>query len=291
MKILAIGDLIWDVYPDNSYIGGATFNFSAHAARRGAEVWLMSAVGNDEFGHRGIAAAEKFGIKTGLMQVNEHMTGKTLVTLDSLGHPSFEVLKNVAFDNIKINADICTRISEIDFDVLYFGTLVQRLRSADALRLVLERCSFREIFCDINLRDGSYCRESVETCFSHATVLKLSAEEEPLLREMGFYGTPIYSNELKYNEAVAKTLCRKYPGIKVVIVTMGNRGSFVYEKKTGLTYYLPVVPCPVVSTVGAGDSYCAAWLTSWYGGNGISRAMNDAAELSNFVVSHMDAVP
>ena len=92
MRILAVGDLIWDVYPDDAYIGGATFNFAAHAAKCGAKVYLMSAVGDDELAGAALNVRRN-SIKTDFMQVNGYETGKTIVTLDTGGNPSYNVLR------------------------------------------------------------------------------------------------------------------------------------------------------------------------------------------------------
>ena len=54
MNILSFGEIIWDVYPNEKHIGGAPFNFAAHAKRAGAEAFLMSAVGNDTLGQEAI---------------------------------------------------------------------------------------------------------------------------------------------------------------------------------------------------------------------------------------------
>ena len=46
MKALSFGEILWDIYPTERFIGGAPFNFAAHLARLGAEVCMLSAVGN-----------------------------------------------------------------------------------------------------------------------------------------------------------------------------------------------------------------------------------------------------
>jgi hypothetical protein len=33
IKILALGDIIWDIYPDRKCMGGAALNFAAHVAK------------------------------------------------------------------------------------------------------------------------------------------------------------------------------------------------------------------------------------------------------------------
>ena len=49
-KILAFGEIIWDIFPDKKCIGGAPFNFLAHSVKQGATAYLVSAVGKDEIG-------------------------------------------------------------------------------------------------------------------------------------------------------------------------------------------------------------------------------------------------
>ena len=291
MKILSIGDIIWDIYPDDECIGGATFNFSAHCSIRGAKVWMISAVGDDNFGRRSIECARRFGVNTDFVQTNSHETGKTLVTLEN-GHPSYNVLLDVAYDNIEVDDALCDKLNALKCDVFYFGTLIQRLGSAAAVRKILDKCSFTDVICDINLRTNCYNRNSTEVCLSNATVLKVSSEEEPLLREFGFYNVDTSDEgELSFYERVSVALCEKYKQLKVVLFTLGSRGSLAYEKATGKSYYQPITPCPVVSTVGAGDSYSAGWITSWFGGNSVEQAMKDAAALSDYVVAHKDAIP
>ena len=50
MRIISIGEILWDVYENEEFIGGAPFNFSVHANRLGHEVYFISAVGKDTRG-------------------------------------------------------------------------------------------------------------------------------------------------------------------------------------------------------------------------------------------------
>ena len=58
MRIVTIGEVLWDVIGDKEYLGGATLNFCAHAARLGHDVFFVSAVGKDE---RGRGVLEQIG--------------------------------------------------------------------------------------------------------------------------------------------------------------------------------------------------------------------------------------
>ena len=44
MKALAFGEVLWDIYPENQYIGGAPFNFAAHFKKCGGEPHIITAV-------------------------------------------------------------------------------------------------------------------------------------------------------------------------------------------------------------------------------------------------------
>ena len=61
-KILSIGEIIWDIYPNKKTIGGAPLNFSAHSVLCGAESALISAVGNDMLGEEALVALKNFGV-------------------------------------------------------------------------------------------------------------------------------------------------------------------------------------------------------------------------------------
>ena len=49
-KVLSIGEIIWDVYPDRRLIGGAPLNLAAHLAACGVSSSLLSGVGEDALG-------------------------------------------------------------------------------------------------------------------------------------------------------------------------------------------------------------------------------------------------
>ena len=173
------------------------------------------------------------------------------------------------------------------FDALYFGTLIQRQdKTRKLLRHICDVGAFGEVICDVNLRDGCYDADSALYCLRSATILKISDEEEPRLRQMG-----MYQCEHTTAEAIARCICREYPNVKILLLTMGHNGALAYCGKSGKAYYTPAVPADTVSTVGAGDSFLAAWCTAYLGGESIEVASERAAMLSSFVVSRKEAVP
>ncbi len=286
-KILSFGEVIWDVYDEKAVIGGAALNFAAHASKCGLDSYLLSAVGADELGERALSLAKGFGVNAEFIQRSDKQTGKCLVTLDRNGVPSYRVLEDVAYDNIKLSDGDIDAIRALAPDALYFGTLIQRNEvSRKALRRLCEECHFDEVVCDVNLRKNCYDKGSVELCLSMATVLKVSDEEEPTLREMGAYACEQYSHL-----AVAEAICAKYPQIKHVLLTCGEKGCFVYSAKTGESFFEAAKKVKVASTVGAGDSFFAAFVASYLSGKTVQQATKLGTSLSGYVVSKVGAIP
>ncbi|MBO5060850.1 MAG: hypothetical protein J6C82_08050 [Clostridia bacterium] len=286
-KIISFGEIIWDVYESESLIGGAGLNFAAHCLRCGADSFLFSAVGRDELGIKAESIISDFNVDRRFIKSSDKTTGKCIVKLDEKGVPDFNVLDDTAFDNITVSdADIC-EVNKIGFDALYFGTLIQRSPvSRSTLKELCKRCSFKEIVCDVNLRKNCYDADSAKFCLENATILKISQEEEPLLRELKLY----FANS-DSPEKLAAAISGRYPQIKYIIFTLGENGSFVYCAKSKKDFQVAAKRVAVASTVGAGDSFIAAWITAYLSGVSIEESTKLASELSGFVVSRAEAIP
>lgn len=279
MKILAIGEIIFDIFDGEAEIGGAPLNFCAHCAALGADSAIISAVGNDALGWAALEKLRKFRVDTQYIQSNNLPTGQCIVTLKN-GNPEYNVLRPVAYDRIEITD------ADYKADIFAFGTLIQRdAVSRKTLVNILENGNFKEIFCDINLRKNCYDKDSCLLCLENATILKISDEEEPLLHKFGFY--PVHGNE----KETVKSICESFDNIKLVLFTKGEKGSIIYDKTENRFYEFSAEKTEVVSTVGAGDSYSAAFLCEYMKSGNLIAAAQAGTKLSAFVVSHREAVP
>ena len=283
--ILAYGEIIWDVYPGQRVLGGAPLNFAAHIVRCGGSCELLSAVGDDKLGYEAMTQIESLGMSDRYIQTNGHPTGQCCVSINDRGVPSYHIVEDVSYDYIdfsgQIREDIC------DFDILYFGTLSQRSeRSRKTLRALIAESRFSQIVCDVNLRPNCYDRESILLCLENATILKVSAEEEPVLRNFAQYAPKDESPG-----EIAKAICEKYSNIQICLITMGGDGSYGYERASGIGYSQPAKGDNVVSTVGAGDSYLAAFVVGTLNDLPMADRMDMAAHVSGFVVGCVEAIP
>ena len=91
-RIVAMGDGLWDLFPEGPRFGGATANYACHASILGAEVHMVSGVGADERGDALLEVYRKHGVNTDLVQaLQDYPTGVVQVELTEKGLPTFTI--------------------------------------------------------------------------------------------------------------------------------------------------------------------------------------------------------
>lgn len=280
MRVLSFGEVLWDVYASSKHLGGASFNFAAHFKKCGGEAWINTAVGDDDFGKETVNNVKKAGINTSYITISEKETGKCFVTLNDKQIPSYNLLNNVAYDDIKKPA-----ITKGFFDALYFGTLALRCENnRNVIKQIISENIFDMIFVDLNIRPPYYSVDVVRFACANATILKISDEELPVVMDI------LNKEESSLNNC-AEILKEEFNNLKIIIITKGEEGSLVYECQNRRFFPCRAQKVKVVSTVGAGDSFSAAFLAKYLETNDISKALSFAAKISAYVVSCIDAVP
>ena len=283
-RIVAMGDGLWDLFPDGPRFGGATANYACHASILGAEVFMVSGVGDDDRGHALLEVFQKHGVSTDLVQILKYYpTGVGDVELTESGLPTFTIGENAAWDHWEWNQEIEGSVRKAD--ALYFGTLGQRGDSARAgIRRALEIASATKIprILDINLRapffDDLLICDSIALC----SVLKLSDEEIERV---------IHACELDSSLADTAALgeLRSKFQLDLVVMTRGAEGAVLISEE-GLVEH-PGEPATVVDTVGAGDSFTASMTLGLLEGKDYPQILKDACRVAAGVCSHAGAVP
>ena len=283
-RIVAMGDGLWDLFPDGPRFGGATANYACHASRLGGDVSMVSGVGMDERGDALLQVYRKHGVNTDLVHaLQDYPTGVVHVELTEKGLPTFTIGENAAWDHWEWNQGIERTVSSAD--ALYFGTLGQRGPSArDGIRKALAIAQNQNIprILDINLRapfyNDSLIRESIALC----SVLKLSDEE------LGEVSQACGLDTSKDEKSVLMELRSKY-GLDLVVMTRGAEGAVLNH--AGGVVEQPGVPAKVVDTVGAGDSFTASMTLGLLAGKDYPQILKDACKVAAGVCSHAGAVP
>jgi fructokinase len=280
MKVLAYGEVLWDIIEGTPYIGGAPFNFAAHVVKNKGAASILSAVGKDDLGVKAISEAERLGVQTDLIQVRSDRSTGTVDVFLKDGQPDYTIHEDVAFD--AIFPEDLSKIKEENFDVFYFGSLAQRERaSRETLEKILAEVSFPEIFYDINIRKSYYSPSIIRSSLKKATIFKINDQESQLVSRL-FYGS-----ESDF-EVFARRISEDF-NLKVVIITAAERGCYLFTAEG--FHHIPATPITVADAVGAGDAFSAAFIMQMLSGVDYITAARRANAVGAFVASQRGAIP
>lgn len=280
MNVLAFGEILWDIIEGEHHLGGAPFNFAAHVVKCGGKSSIISAVGTDQLGQQAIEQASALGVDVSLVaSLPDKPTGTVDVFLKS-GQPDYTIHEGVAFDSIPLpNANL---IKSNSYDVFYFGSLAQRgPASRETLKWMLDNLKFKIIFYDINIRKDYFSKEIVENSLRHCTVFKINDAEAQTISDL-FYNTTLSL------EAFARKIATDF-NIEVVIITAAEKGCYLL--KDNVYSHVPGEVVKVVDAVGAGDSFSAAFMKSYFTDSDEKKAAKIANRVGGFVASSRGAIP
>ena len=280
--IVGIGEVLWDMLPDEKKTGGAPANFAYHVSQFGLDSCVVSAVGNDAPGDEMVAAFRAKGLNM-LVERVQFPTGTVQVELDAAGVPQYDIRENAAWDNIPFTPQ--TEALAKHTRVVCFGSLAQRSAVSRAtiarfLDAMPQRDDVLRV-CDINLRQGFYTKEILDESMRRCNILKINDEELDVAAR-------IFALDGDGAQTRCRRLMERY-GLRMLILTCGTKGSYLFTPESESFLRTPVVE--VVDTVGAGDSFTAAFVASIVKGRSVAEAHRTAVEVSAFVCTQRGAMP
>ena len=279
--VVGMGEALWDVLPEGKKIGGAPANFAYHVSQFGLNSRVVSAVGDDKLG---MEILDNFREKklNAMVEIVPYPTGTVQVELDDEGVPCYDIKEGVAWDNIPYTPaleDLAKHTKAV-----CFGSLAQRsVVSRETINRFLDAMSTEntlKIF-DINLRQGFYTKEILCNSFRKCNVLKINDEELVTVSRM--FGYPGIDLQDKCWILLAKYILKKQKQ------TCGVYGSYVFTP--GDVSFVETSKVEVADTVGAGDSFTAAFVASILSGLSIGEAHKLAVETSAYVCTQNGAMP
>lgn len=266
-QAIVFGEILFDLFEDGDYLGGAPLNFAWYLRQFGISVAMVSAIGQDELALRVKLILQEAGIQQKFVSIRTKPTGTVVVKLTD-GQPDFTIKEDVAWDFIELPSEL-----NASSELLYFGTLAQRtaMNRATLKRLLLTNPSHR--FFDVNLRQHFFSEEIVLDGLRNATIVKFNEEEWSVIREITSQETP--------GELVNRF------SLQALVLTRGSKGASLYNAEKEYHAVSPTVE--VVDTVGAGDAFSAAIAAAAIYGVPLEQALPFANEVGAFVVGQRGA--
>ena len=277
-----MGEALWDVLPEGKKIGGAPANFAYHVSQFGLTSCVVSAVGPDALGKEIQENLTSKGLNHLIAEV-PYPTGTVQVEIDQAGVPQYEIKENVAWDNIPYTSQLESLAKRTQ--AVCFGSLAQRnVVSRETINRFLDAMPQTEdslIVFDVNLRQGFYNKEILCNSMKRCNILKINDEELVTVSRM--FGYPGIDLQDK-----CWILLGKY-NLKMLILTCGINGSYVFTP--GNVSFQPTPKVDVADTVGAGDSFTAAFIASVLKGKSVAEAHCIAVRTSAFVCTKDGGMP
>lgn len=280
--IVGIGEALWDMLPEGKKIGGAPANFAYHVSQFGLKSCVVSAVGDDILGKLILDNFKEKKLETAIATV-AYPTGVVQVEIDQVGVPQYVIKENVAWDNIPFTPEL----EELAHNTcaVCFGSLAQRnVVSRNTINRFIDAMPQDEdtlIVFDVNLLQGFFNKEILDDSMKRCNVLKINDEELITISRMfGCPGTDLQSK--------CWVLLDRYD-LKMLILTCGVNGSYIFT--SGNMTFLATPKVEVADTVGAGDSFTAAFTSSILKGLSVAEAHRKAVEVSAFVCTQNGAMP
>lgn len=231
MKLAAVGDNCMDVYENigKAYPGGNPVNVAVYFVRLGEESSYTGVVGTDQYGKLMKEKIAEKGVDVSHIRFMEGSTAITHVELVD-GERVFDEYEEGVLADFKLTEE------EIDF-----------------------LCSHDMVVTGLwgNVHDdlAKIKARGVKVAFDAAT----RPDDPAAVTAIPSVDYLFFATDDGDTPELRETMKQiKARGPKLVITTLGDKGSIAYNSETYTTF--GIIPCNVVDTMGAGDSFIAGFL-------------------------------
>lgn len=262
-------------------VGGDTSNAAIAAARQGASVGYLTALGADRFGDRIIRLWQREGVDASCVYRDaDAPTGLYIIEPDPAErHFTYYRSGSAAsrYDAAHLPGEYLAAAEILHLSGITLAVSEDlRTTALEAMRLV--RATGGRVCLDTNLRlklwDAATAKSVIETAARQATLIVTSIEDSEVLTGLSDPGE----------------IARHYIGLgpEFVIVTLGSEGALLTAD--GRSEHIPPAPATPIDSTGAGDSFTGSFLAWWLETGDPWRAARLAAVVAAGTVSGLGAV-
>ncbi|MFX0099718.1 MAG: carbohydrate kinase family protein [Candidatus Hodarchaeota archaeon] len=230
-----------DAVSQNFFVGGVTANFLQQAAKLGVSAGFMGGLGDDEYGKFLLEGLKKVGIDT-TFTLNK---GPTAVNFIMVAMDSGEkiIIQSPYFQTTKLDVQ---DINESYFDnaKAFHTTALHQDLTLECLRIAKEK----GITVSLDLEKQIAIRgiDDLKPIIKDVDILLPNKE-----------GAKTMTGEPDIKKAAKKLL---EWGPEIVVITQGSEGCFFTTKEKQEN--IPAYKVKVTDTTGAGDCFCASFITA-----------------------------
>lgn len=273
--VALFGEILADVFPNESILGGAPFNVARHLKAFGLHPVIITRTGSDALRDELLQEMDRLGLDaSGVQRDPVYPTGQVLVHLEKQGH-RFEIVPNQAYDHIHAGIAHMMMLS-LKPALAYFGTLAQRgMESRLALDKFLSVAKCPR-FLDINLRKPWYNKHTIRRSLLRADIVKINEDELDIV-------ATYFKLNAETPQLSALNLLRQF-NLKQLLITCGENGAWQINQDNDIVSTGSVsLSHAIVDTVGAGDAFASVFiiglLNHWEPSVTLQRANQFAATL------------
>lgn len=278
--VIGVGEVLWDVFDDQKFLGGAPANVAYHSSSLGAKAQVLSRVGDDALGSITLNQLRDNGIDTSLISIGSHPTGTVRVTLDATNSAQNTFPDDVAWDHLEADPVALSAASQAD--ALCFGTLAQRSsQSRSTIRQLLQAAKPEALrVLDLNLRCDFFDKELIADSLQQANILKINNEELAIIEKL----FALAGSEDEQLQTLAQTY-----SLKAIALTKGGEGSTLLRGNE--IHHQQAPKTELVDTVGAGDSFTATLIAGLLASAPLAAINSLASAIAAFVCTQPGATP
>ena len=254
--------------------GGKGFNQAVAAYKAGADVQIVTALGKDDFSRVALDTMHALGLSTQSVLVSAtEQTGAALIIVDERNGQN----------EIVVIPGACAAMTADD---------------AEAVRPLLEQSDILLLQLEVGLEAVERAAQIAKAAGSMvilnpAPVRALSEKVYPML-------DLIIPNETEAERLTGITVsdevaARKaaqwfeFRGVKRVLITLGERGAFLYD--AGECRMIPAYPVNCIDSTGAGDAFCGGLVTGLAEGMCLEQAAQFASAVAALSVQKLGTAP